>query len=246
MVRKRKCADALAVASANPAQDIIVGSKVDIAVLLPGLRPRHDGWTQARTQRFLDTLAYTGCVKDAARVAGMSDVGARRMKRKYPLFEAAWKDALERAQLGLVAIAYQRAVDGRETVIIRGGQEYERRIAPSDAILALLLKRGDALGGMGQGGGGGGAVSDDVLTFDEWRRHMRFDERGRKIVTEDPAVSAAEFLAKMKQIRARLEAYADAEGECPTCQQKLPPGWPNQSMAGLVAEGLVDPDELWD
>jgi hypothetical protein len=130
MARKRKAADALAAASANPPQDIPVGSRVDITVLFPGLRPRHDGWTQARTQRFLDTLAYTGCVEDAARVAGMSDVGARRMKGKYPAFEAAWEDALERAQTGLIAIAYQRAVEGRETVIIRKGEEYERRIAP--------------------------------------------------------------------------------------------------------------------
>ena len=140
MARRRKASDALA--PANLAQAIPSGAKVDIAVLFPGLRPRHDGWTQARTQRFLDTLAYTGCVEDAARVAGMSDVGARRMKRKYPLFEKAWEDALARAQLGLVAIAYSRAVEGRETVIYRQGEEYERRIAPSDSMLGLLIKHG--------------------------------------------------------------------------------------------------------
>lgn len=237
MARKYKASDALAVASANPVQDIPVGAKVDIAVLFPGLRRRHDGWTQVRTQRFLDTLAYVGCVKDAARVAGMSAVGARRMKRRFPRFEAAWEDALARAQIGLIAIAYQRAVEGRETVILRGGQEYERRISPSDAMLTLLLKRGDMAGGaLG--------ASEEMLTLDEWRRHMRFDERGRKFAIEDPAVSHAKFVAKMSLIRTRLEAHAAAHHECPSCGQTLPPDWPRGSMADLVAGGLVDAREL--
>lgn len=149
MARKRKAADKLAAASANPPQDIPVGSRVDISLLFPGLRSRHDGWTQSRTQRFLDTLAYTGCVKDAARVAGMSAAGARRMKQRFRAFEEAWDDALARAQTGLIAIAYRRAVEGRETIIIRKGEEYERRIAPSDAMLGLLLKRGDMADGVG-------------------------------------------------------------------------------------------------
>lgn len=239
MVRKRKASDALAVASANPAQDIPPGTKVDIAVLFPGLRPRHDGWTQARTQRFLDTLAYTGCVKDAARVAGMSAVGARRMQRRFPLFDAAWNDALARAQIGLMAIAYSRAVDGRETVIIRKGEEYERRIAPSDAMLALLLKRGDMAGGAVAVG-----VAEEIITLDEWRRHVRFNDYGNKFAIEDPAVSHAKFVEKMSLIRKRLEAHAAAQHQCPSCGQTLPADWPRGSMAELVAGGLVDAREF--
>lgn len=242
MARKRKACDGIAAASVNPPQDIPAGAKVDIALLFPGLRPRHDGWTQSRTQRFLDTLAYTGCVKDAARVAGMSDVGARRMKRRFPRFAAAWDDALARAQVGLVAIAFARAVDGRETVIIRKGEEYERRIAPSDAMLGLLLKRGDMVGG---GAGFGGLGPEEIITIDDWRRHIRFDERGRKVAIEDPAESKAKFSANMVQIRTRLKAYAAEGGKCPCCKQVLPQGWPNQSMAELLASGLVSEAELW-
>lgn len=238
MARRRKAFDAVAAASANPAQHIPSGSKVDISVLLPGLRPRHDGWTQGRTQRFLDTLAYTGCVQDAARVAGMSAVGARRMRRRFPLFDAAWNDALARGQQGLIAIAYRRAVEGRETVIIRNGAEYERRIAPSDAILGLLLKRGD------MAGGGLNAGGEDVLTLDEWRAHKRFDEYGRKVEIEDPAVTGAKFGAKMNLVRQRLRHYAATGGACPCCAQALPEGWPRQSMAELVAAGIVDLGEL--
>ena len=61
---------------------------------MPGLRIRHDGWTQARTQRFLDTLAYTGCVRDAARVAGLSNRAGYHLKQRFPAFAAAWDAAL--------------------------------------------------------------------------------------------------------------------------------------------------------
>lgn len=44
--------------------------------LMPGLRVRHDGWTEERTQRFFDSLGHTGCVRDAARVAGVSNTAA--------------------------------------------------------------------------------------------------------------------------------------------------------------------------
>ena len=239
MARRNTFGDALAAASANPPQDIPSGAKVSIAVLFPGLRPRHDGWTQARTQRFIDVLAFTGCVKDAARVAGMSATGARRMKRRFARFAAAWDDALGRAQQGLIAIAYSRAVEGRETVIIRKGEEYERRIEPSDAMLGLLLKRGDMMGG-----GLGGVGAEEMLSLDEWQRHLRFDGRGRKVRVEDPAVEHARFVEKMSLIRTRLEAHAAARHECPSCQQTLPVDWPRGSMAELVAGGLVDPDAL--
>lgn len=56
--------------SDTPGPEIPIGPPISLNKLLPGLRVRHDGWTEARTQRFLDTLAHTGCVTDAARVAG--------------------------------------------------------------------------------------------------------------------------------------------------------------------------------
>jgi hypothetical protein len=148
MARRRKPEDDAAAASANPPQTIPAGPiKADFAQMMPGCRKRHDGWSQHRVQRFLDVLAHTGCVEDACRCAGMSDVAPYRAKKKYPLFAAAWEEALVRSRQGLIAIAYQRAVEGRETVIIRKGEEYERKIEPSDAMLGLLIKRGDMSGG---------------------------------------------------------------------------------------------------
>ena len=146
MARKSAPSDLVLTILPDSAQRIPSGPRVNRNRLMPGLRVRHDGWTEERTQRFFDALGHTGCVRDAARVAGVSNAAAYRMKRRFPLFAQAWEDALDRAGQGLLAIAYKRAVEGRETVIIRGGQEYERRITPSDAILGLLLKRGDMAG----------------------------------------------------------------------------------------------------
>lgn len=110
--------------------------------LMPGLRIREDGFTVARTRTFLALLAQTGCVSDAARVAGVSTTSVTRARKLFAPFDKACRDAIAKALRGLEAVAYERAVEGREMVILRNGKEVERRIVPSDSLLGLLLKRG--------------------------------------------------------------------------------------------------------
>lgn len=109
----------------------------------------------------------------------MSAFDARQMRRRLPLFDAAWNDALECGQQGLIAIAYQRVVEGRETIISRNGEEYERWIAPSDVMLALMVKLGEMVGG--------GALPtklrdmaelsrNEIISWQEWRDwYVRFN-----------------------------------------------------------------------
>ena len=118
---------------------------------MPGLRIREDGWTVARTRVFLALLAKTGCVSDAARVAGVSRTSVNRSRALFAPFDKACGEAIARALRGLEAVAYERAVEGRETVVIRGGREVERRIAPSVALLALLTRRGELVAGTSGG-----------------------------------------------------------------------------------------------
>lgn len=225
MARKRKPEDDLAAASANPPQTIPPGPiKADFAQMMPGYRKRHDGWNQHRLQRFLDVLAHTGCVEDACRCAGMSDVAPYRAKKKYPLFAAAWEEALDRSRQGLIAIAYQRAVEGRETVIIRKGEEYERKIEPSDAMLGLLIKRGDMSGGRL------GEKAEDVLSFEEYKAGWRFTGFGKKYKQEDPAQVRARLDAKFTLMRKRMFADADRQGVCIRCDAPLRPGVTNQML----------------
>ncbi len=125
------------------------GSKAENP-FMPGLRIREDGWTVGRTRTFLALLAQTGCVADAARVAGVSRTSVNRSRKLFAPFDRACIEALAKALRGLEAVAYQRAVEGRETVVMRDGKEVERRIVPSDSLLAMLIKRGDLSGILGR------------------------------------------------------------------------------------------------
>src|SRR3546814_15364799 len=95
---------------------------------MPGLRAREGGWTVERAGTFLALLAQTGCVTDAARVAGVSRTTVNRSRKLFAAFDRACVEALANALRGLEAVAYQRAVEGRETVVIREGREVERQI----------------------------------------------------------------------------------------------------------------------
>lgn len=202
-------------ASEIPAE-IPAGPPICMKTLLPGLRARHDGWTQERVQKFLDALAHTGCVMDAARVAGMSDVGARRLYARFPAFAKAWDAALAKAHKGLVAIAYQRAVEGKETIIYRRGEEYERRISPSDAMLGLLVKRGDMTGE------NAGLKPENVLTPEEYRAGWYFDINKKKQKGEAKDAIAARVEEKLRNMRMRVQQQQIDANICNACGGPLP------------------------
>ncbi|MGD9812399.1 MAG: hypothetical protein AB7U35_13885 [Sphingobium sp.] len=78
------------------------------------LRERHDGWTADRQIAFIDALAASGCVTDAARTVGMSLRSAYRL-RAHPGaggFRLAWDNALEFAIQHLQDAVLSRAIKG--------------------------------------------------------------------------------------------------------------------------------------
>ena len=164
-------------------------------------KPRHDGWTEARKKTFLAVLRESGCVIDACRVAGMSDTSAYRLRERDPEIAAQWQDALENGQRGLVAVAHQHAVVGKETIIYRDGEEVERRVVPSDSLMALLIKRGDL------GGRIGARTADKVITWEEWQDGVRFDGDGNKIDESEEMAAVSQSLdAKLGDMRMKLLA----------------------------------------
>jgi hypothetical protein len=107
---------------------------------------RHDGWTPARQQFFLEVLADTGSVSMACRRVGMSRVAAYRLRRHPDAadFRAAWDLALAEAFRQIEHIAIERALHGEEEVIERGGMTEVIRRRPCDArLLVRLLERAD-------------------------------------------------------------------------------------------------------
>jgi hypothetical protein len=114
----------------------------DAVVVLgaPRHRVRHDGWTGEKQRGFVEALAKAGNVRDACRVVGMSNTSAYRLRRIDPAFRGAWDMALTRASTSLEAVAYVRAVDGIDEVVIRDGKEHSRKRRYSDGLLRLLLQ----------------------------------------------------------------------------------------------------------
>ncbi len=107
---------------------------------------RHDGWTAARQQYFLEVLADTGSVTMACRRVGMSRMAAYRLRRHPNAgdFRAAWDLALAEAFRQIEHLAIERALQGEEEVIERNGVTEVVRRRPCDArLLVRLLERGE-------------------------------------------------------------------------------------------------------
>ncbi len=202
---------------------------------MPGLRVRSDGWTAARTRVFLATLGRTGCVTDAARIAGVSTTSVNRSRALFPPFDKACGEAITRALRGLEAVAYERAVAGRETVVIRGGKEVERRIVPSDAMLGLLIKRGDLRGGrnvhltpeeaaayvLPE------AVRHRFLSMEEYASGLIFekDKKGKggiiKITRPTQEETDAVLIERIQMISRYRQHQRRIRGECLECGQPI-------------------------
>jgi hypothetical protein len=202
---------------------------------------RHDGWTYQRRSVFLDVLGHTGCVRDACNVAGISSTSAYRLRRIDAQFETAWRTSLARAQKGLEAVAYKHAVIGRETIIIRKGEEVERRITPSDAMLSLLIKRGalspEISAAKAQ------ELSEKTLTFEEYKDNWIFDDKGNKLHMPSDADMRSVTNERIALVHQRMREYAQSGGGCPCCYQQLPENWPQQSVMEMSILGVVN---IWD
>ncbi len=84
----------------------------DMPSSLPHRRQRQDGWTPDRQRLFIETLAATASVTEAAQTAGMSVQSAYRLRNdpRADAFRSAWALALNAAVRRLQDIAFDRAL----------------------------------------------------------------------------------------------------------------------------------------
>ncbi|MEM6856878.1 MAG: hypothetical protein AAF559_03330 [Pseudomonadota bacterium] len=77
---------------------------------------RHDGWTTQKQVAFLQTLATTGSVAQAARSVGMSRQSAYKLRARLEdaPFGASWRMATQGARSLLLEAALDRAINGVE------------------------------------------------------------------------------------------------------------------------------------
>lgn len=107
------------------------------------LRPvRRDGWTPAKRKLFMETLAATCNVSEAARVAGKSLSSAYAQKQRDPGFAREWHQALCVAYDELEALLLRQSLFGteQEEVVLDGEGAVKSRKVKRDYPLAIGLR----------------------------------------------------------------------------------------------------------
>jgi hypothetical protein len=108
---------------------------------LPARTPRHDGWTPERMATFLEVLADTGLVVEAARAAGMHRDSAYSLRTRDPVFAAAWRAAQTHARPQIADGLLERSITGTVEHYYRDGALVgERRHYESWLGLAVLKR----------------------------------------------------------------------------------------------------------
>ena len=115
-------------------------------------RVRHDGWTQERISIFMETLAHTCNVSEAARQAGKSLTSAYEQQRRDPGFARAWEQALDMAYDELETLLLRQALFGteQEEIVLDGegavkGRKVKRAVPLAVGLRLLLAHRKEVL-----------------------------------------------------------------------------------------------------
>ncbi len=111
------------------------------------LRFRHDGWTPARQWNFIQVLADTGSVDQAAQSVMMSQSSAYRLRRHPDAgdFRRAWDAALDLTWSQLSQLAIERIRYGEiKTIHHKDGQKTTITSLCSDRLLITAMKIDDA------------------------------------------------------------------------------------------------------
>lgn len=111
---------------------------------VPVLRKRRpDGWSPEKQRAFVEALADTGSVTEAARAVQMSITSCYRLRRAPDgaAFAAAWDAALQQASGRLMDVAFERALGGvEEPVFNKQGERIGSRTRYNDRLLMFLLR----------------------------------------------------------------------------------------------------------
>jgi hypothetical protein len=122
------------------------------------LRPRSNGWTLAKQAEFLQALAETASISEAARRVRMTPQAAHWLRRQPAAeeFRAGWDAALAEAWQAVEASVLERVLNGEIEIFERDGVRAMRQ-RPCAARLAIhVLER--AMAGRDKAAAGIGAV----------------------------------------------------------------------------------------
>jgi hypothetical protein len=162
---------------------------------------------------FLEALAETGMVVEAARRAGVPRASLYRRKAADADFAAAWAAALETGLDGLRDEAVRRARDGVEQTVWYRGEPVGTVRRYSDQLLMFLLRAHQpALYREPRGNAPAGEEEEKVDELSEILALINGKTRTIHATGEEPdGVSPQEWRAMKRQLRADVEARMRAE-----------------------------------
>jgi hypothetical protein len=109
------------------------------------LRQRHDGWTPDRQMDFIEALAETACVAQAAKEVGMAPRSAYRLRANpdAQAFRLAWDAALDVGVRRLGDAVLARAVHGVSRPVFYQGEQVGERIHYPERLAMWILRLRD-------------------------------------------------------------------------------------------------------
>ncbi len=119
---------------------------------IPGFDPvetraRHDGWTPARQLGFIEALAKSACVTDAAKSVGMSTASAYELRNRNEAkaFRVAWDVALSLGVRQLGDAVISRALHGEAIPVFYKGEQVGERIRFDNRLAQFVLRTHDPM-----------------------------------------------------------------------------------------------------
>lgn len=103
---------------------------------MPSLR----SFTSRKRKRFLEVLAHTASVTEAAREVGLTRAQVNQIYNQDKKFALSWWSAIDEAVDVLELEARRRALEGTEEPVLYHGKECARIRRYSDSLLMALLK----------------------------------------------------------------------------------------------------------
>lgn len=130
-------------------------------------RRRSTGWTPDRQRKFIEALAATACVTEAAASVGLSATSAYNLRRRPDAhaFRHAWDAAIDCGMRRLVDAALARAVHGVPVPIFYKGEQVGERREYPERLAMFLMRAHDphrfAAAGSGDAGRGAAPAHGD-------------------------------------------------------------------------------------
>jgi hypothetical protein len=107
------------------------------------LRPRSNGWTAAKQAEFLQALAETASISEAARRVRMTPQAAHWLRRQpaAEAFRAGWEAALAEAWQSVEASVLERVLNGEIEIFERDGVRAVRQRPCAARLVIHMLDR---------------------------------------------------------------------------------------------------------